>query len=472
MNNGSKPKSGIGIALGAVLLLAAGFALGMMWTHSQVPMMKEPEFKQLNAAYERILDDYLEGAEPKQLLHGAAEGMVASLKDPYSQYLSEQKGEEYSQSYEGQFYGIGAQMRQEEGHFLIQSVIKGTPAERAGLQPDDVILAVDGNGVHGKTLQELIEMVRGEEGTSVTLTLQRAGEAEPLRITMKREAIPVHTVTSELLEDGIGHVTISRFTENTAIEFEAELAKLQEKEPLKGLLLDLRSNPGGLLRQTTEIASMLIPKGRKILDVVYKNERQTISYVSHQTEEWNVPIAVLVNGHSASASEVLAAALKESAGAVVVGEKTYGKGVVQSFQEFPDGSVLSLTEAQWKTPGGALINNQGVTPDVEAALPAYASLRPLATGVKLKRGSFGDDVKTLQTMLNTLGYGPAGEEGLFDEATEMALIGFQTDERLEATGEFSDKTGYRMIEKLREKLAREDTQVQKGIEALLEQTSG
>ncbi|MNZ59593.1 Carboxy-terminal processing protease CtpA precursor [compost metagenome] len=296
--------------------------------------------------------------------------------------------------------------------------------------------------------------------------MQRPNQTELISLTLKREAIPIHTVTSELLEDGIGHVTISRFAENTAEEFEAALKELQAQQPLKGLLLDMRSNPGGLLQPTIQIANRLIPKDKVILDVVYKNERRTVTYKSQQKEEWTIPIAVLVNGLSASASEVLTAALKESAGAVVIGEQTYGKGVVQAFSQFKDGSVLTLTEAQWKTPAGIWINKQGVSPDYEVELPAYTKLRPLAIGSHLKAGSYGEDVKTLQLMLRELGYGPIGQEGLFDDQTIKSVKKFQADQQLEATGEFNDKTGYRLLELLSEKLDKEDTQLHKGLEVL------
>ncbi|RJE91244.1 PDZ domain-containing protein [Paenibacillus sp. 1011MAR3C5] len=462
----AKKKSGFLYVIGVFALLIIGYIFGSMSVSMRYPILKEPTFKQFNASYTKILNDYLEGAEPENLINGAARGMLASLEDPYSQYLVGEQGEAYTQSYEGEFYGIGANMRKEEELFVITSVIKDTPAERGGLLAEDVILAVDGKDINGMSFQELLGVVRGEEGSSVTLKLQRAGEKEPLEITLKRAPIPVHTVSAERLEDGIGHITISRFAENTAKEFKEEIAKLEAEGPLKGLMLDMRSNPGGLLTSTIEIASVLIPKDKKILDVVYKNERQTVSFLSHQEEEWKVPTVVLVNGQSASASEVMAAALKESAGAQVIGETTYGKGVVQGFRQFPDGSVLSLTEAQWKTPGGTWINKEGVAPDYQVSLPEYANVRPLATGSKMQRGSYGDNVITLQIMLRELGYGPLDKEGVFDEQTEAALKAFQSAEKLEPTGVFNDKTGYRLVELLREKLAKEDTQLEKGIEVL------
>lgn len=453
-------------ALGAVLFTVIGFALGLLWMGFRYPMLGEPTFQQFTVSYKKIINDYLNGAEPKNLINGATEGMVASLDDPYSNYLVEEEGDAYTQSYEGQIYGIGAEIRQEEEQFVITALTKGAPAERGGLLPGDIIATVDGQKLIGKTFQDLLGLIRGEEGTSVALQIQRGDEVEPFDVTLKREAIPIHTVTSELLDGGIGHVTISRFGEKTADEFAAALTELQAKQPLKGLLLDMRSNPGGLLQPTIKIANTLIPKDKVILNVVYKNERQTVTYKSEQEKAWTLPIAVLVNGQSASASEVLTAALKESAGATVIGEKTYGKGVVQAFNQFKDGSVLSLTEAQWKTPGGTWINKTGVSPDYAVALPDYAQLKPLAIGSDMKAGSYGEEVKTLQLMLKELGYGPTGQEGLFDEQTAEAISKFQSDEKLKVSGQFNDKTGYQLLDRLREKLEREDSQLLKGREVL------
>jgi len=454
--------------IAAILCGIVGFALGLMWVNKQYPMLKEPTFHQLNDAYNTILNDYLNGAQPDQLINGAAEGMLESLDDPYSNYMVGEAGDAYTQSFEGEIYGIGVEIRLEDGQYVISVVRKDGPAERGGLLPNDTLVSVDGNAVAGKSFAELLSLVRGKEGTSVSLQLKRPSEAELIEVTMKREAIPLYTVTTEMLDNGIGYVTISRFAENTAQEFSDGIKEL-EAQGLKGLLLDMRSNPGGLLQPTLQIANQLIPKGKSILDVVYKNERLVHTYESKQSTEWNIPIAVLINGQSASASEVLTAALKESAGAVVIGETSYGKGVVQVFKQYKDGSVLSLTEAQWKTPGGAWINEVGVAPDYEVKLPDYASMRPLAIGTHLKEGSFGEDVKTLQQALDVLGYKPTGQEGLFDSDTAAALTSFQKTEGLEADGEFNDKTGYQLLSRLREKLDKEDTQRMKGIELLLEQ---
>ncbi|MBD3917285.1 S41 family peptidase [Paenibacillus sp. PR3] len=453
--------------LGAVLAGGAGFAGGVLWVKERNPILKEATFTNLSASYNEIMREYLNGAEPKDLIDGATEGMVKSLNDKYSKYLIGDSGEAYVQNYESEVVGIGIQLREEDNVFIIDTVIKDSPAEKAGLKAEDILTAVEGATVKGVSLDKLIELLRGEIGSKVSITVTRPKQTEPITVTMTRAAIPVMTVSYEMKPDGIGYVVISRFAQKTADQFKTAIDDLT-KQGMKGLLLDVRSNPGGLLVPTITIADQLIPKGKTILQVVSKEERSTQTYKSKQAAEWKLPIVVLTNRHSASAAEVLTAALKESAGATIVGETTYGKGVVQRFSQFKDLSVLSLTEAQWRTPKGNWINGKGVEPDVKVSLPAYTELSALPSGTVMKLGDYGDSVKTLQQMLAALGYDPAGASaGVYDEATKSAVIRLQKAEGIEpANGETADSTMNKLMERLREKLKKEDYQEQKGTELL------
>jgi carboxyl-terminal processing protease len=453
--------------LGALASGAAGFFIGVMWLKERHPIMKEPTFNNLSASYNEIMSSYLNGAEPKALIDGAAEGMVQSLKDKYSRYMIGESGEAYVQNYESEIVGVGIQLRVEEAAFIVDSVIKDSPAEKAGLKPEDTLLAVDGTSVKGIAMDKLVEMLRGEKGTKVTVSVQRPDRSEPIQVSMTRAAIPVMTVAHEMKPDGIGYIAISRFAQKTAEQFEDAVADLN-KQGMKGLLLDLRSNPGGLLVPTVAIANRLIPKDRVILQVVSKDEADVHTYKSAQKEPWTIPIVVLTNRHSASAAEVLTAALKESAGAIVVGETTYGKGVVQRFSQFPDQSVLSLTEAQWRTPKGNWINGKGVEPDRKVTLPAYTELPALPSGTVMKRGDYGDSVKTLQQMLAALGYDlQSATDGVFDEATESAVLRLQQAQSIApANGQAGDSTMNRVTELLRDKLENEDYQMQEGTKEL------
>ena len=394
----------------AAAALTVGFLAGRVSMLVQYPVIQEKVFSNFNASYKQIKKDYLFGTKPDELMIGAAKGMLSALNDPYSVYLPGSEGEDYIQSYQPEFVGIGVHVRQEEDRYLIDTVIKDTPAEKGGLKAEDEITAIDGTPVKGITMEKLVGLLRGEKGTKVKVSLTRSGTA-PITLELTRAPIPVTTVSDKMLEGGVGEIIISRFAESTAKEFDTAFDNLQKKG-MKKLVLDLRSNPGGLLVPTIDIASKLIPKGKPILEVDYKDDKKVQKYASKQKKELNLPIVVLVNGGTASAAEVLSAALKESAGAKVIGTTTFGKGIVQSFGQFKDNSVLKLTEAQWKTPSGEWIHKKGVKPDETVELPAYASLPALPTGEELKKGDYGDHVKTLQSMLEALGYPAPHEAGV------------------------------------------------------------
>ncbi|XEC93798.1 S41 family peptidase [Paenibacillus tarimensis] len=447
----------------------AGFAGGRWWMLSQYPMLRQPAFSNLDKTYKEVLNEYLNGAEAESLIHGAAEGMVASLKDPYSVYYTREKGSTYLERYVDHFVGIGIELRVENGDFIINSVMKEAPAEKAGLQPNDVVTAVDGNSLKGKTLADLISLTRGEEGTDVLLTIIRETMKEPFDVRITRAAVPVTTVTSGLLDGGIGSIRISRFAESTAKEFEQAVVGLKE-QGMTGLLLDLRANSGGLLNPAIDIAGLIVPKNEIIVQVVYKDEKRKVTHRSKQKEPWTIPVVALIDESTASSAEVLAAALRTSAQAELVGVKTFGKGIVQTFIQFDDQSVLKLTEAQWKTPDDKWIHGQGIEPTIAVQMPEYASLPALPSDVNLSVGSYGQDVNTAERILKALGYPSEGREGIYDEAMEKAVRQFQVDERLDVEGIISGRTAYRLVERLRDKIMREDPQLKRGKELLLQKT--
>ncbi|AJY77451.1 peptidase S41 [Paenibacillus beijingensis] len=451
--------------LAAFIFLLVGFMIGRLSMTLQYPILSEKAFGNLSKSYQEIKNDYLFGVKPGQLINGAVKGMVASLEDPYSVYLPGEQGEDYMKSYQPEFVGIGVEVRIEDGNYIIDSVIKGTPAEKNGLMAGDLLAKVDGTAVSGKSMAELVGLLRGKEGTKVKVTLLRPGTGKQIVTELTRAQIPVTTVSSEMKNDGIGKITISRFAQSTADEFNKAFDSLQKKG-MKSLLLDMRSNPGGLLVPTIEIANRLVPKGKLVLEVDHKDKKKVQTYRSKQQKPIQLPIVVLVDGQTASAAEVLTAALKESAGATVVGTTTFGKGIVQTFGQFRDRSVLKLTEAQWKTPNGEWIHKRGVDPDEKVEPPSYASLPAIPTGIHLKRNDYGDNVKTLQSMLVALGYKTGDSPGIFNESTVTALQHFQQAEGLTVDGELTDKTAYRLMERLRSKLAEEDPQQAAGLKLL------
>ena len=263
------------------------------------PMLKEPVFRNLDTTYKEIMSDYLDGAEASSLLHGAAVGMVDSLDDPYSSYYTKEQGTSYLERYENSFVGIGLELRQEDGHFRVESVVEGAPADQAGLLKDDIVTEINNRSLDGQSLTDIIQLTRGEEGSEVTLTIEREGMQAPFEQVLVRAPVPVITVEHEMLEDGIGSIQIIRFSEDTASEFD-EAIRVLEQQGMRGLLLDLRMNPGGLLRPAIEIASRIVPEGEVIVQVVYKDEKHHITHRSTQEAPWELPIVVLVDENSAS----------------------------------------------------------------------------------------------------------------------------------------------------------------------------
>lgn len=441
-----------------IVLLVGGFLLGNVWTKQKYSITGAEGFDELQIAYSRIINNYLEGAEERKLIEGAINGMVSSLGDPYSVYHPTEEGEQYVESYSSNFYGVGAVIKDDNGKFIVDSVYKDMPAEKSGLKPGDAIIAVNGESSEGLTLQKLVAKVKGEKDTEVTIEVLRNNVK--LSFTMTRAEIPVYTVESEMLEQNIGYINILNFAEKTDVEFKDALAKL-EGEGMESLILDLRSNPGGYVDQARNIADVLVPKDKVIYEVVFKDDKNHMSYVSKQSEPFNKKVVVLVNEYSASASELLTAALKESAGDEVIGTKTFGKGIVQIYQQYKSGSVLVLTEAQWRTPEGAWIHGEGVTPTQEVKLPDYAYYEPM-TEQNLQSGNNGEQVTLLKKWLTSLGYKQT-ETDVYDEEVIKAVKAIQQKAELEVTGAYTKEVGSYIYKQVAEMLEQNDTQLQAAI---------
>jgi len=450
------------LALALIAACALGILGGRFLTLYQYPIIQEAEFTNLSYSYNKIMNDYLEGADSKALVNGAIEGMVASLKDPYSVYLSGEKGEQYMKSYEDHIVGVGIELREQDGEFVIEETTKDAPAEKAGIKRGDILLSVDGKKVAGMTFDQLLTLVRGKEETEVKLELRRNGINDPLNFSVKRGSVPIRTVTSAMKQGGIGFITISRFADKTGEEFDQALDSLLAKG-MKSLLLDLRGNPGGLLEPTIHIASRFVPKGETILQVVNKDEKRIVTHQSEQQKPWTLPIAILVDGRTASSSEVLTAALKSKANAEVIGERTFGKGIVQQFRQLRDGSVLKLTEAQWRSPDGQWIHKKGIEPTLKVKAPAYTVLPRLPAGTKLQEGDYGNQVENIQKLMQAIGYTTGSSLGIYSAEMTSAVKLFQQRESLPVTGIVNDQTAYQVSRLLLEKYRVEDPQMLKAL---------
>ena len=294
-------------------------------------------------------------------------GVVASLEDPYSEYYTPKEYEDLMSDTQGVYYGIGAYVSMDKDTNLprITGTIKGSPAEASELKANDVIYKVDGQNTQGMTLSEVVGLIRGEIGTEVTLTIYREGEPDYLEVKVKRDKVEAQTVNTTMLENNIGYLGITEFDSVTTGQFIEGMDGLK-KDGMEALIIDLRSNPGGSLQAVCDIARELLPEG----DIVYTVDRDgnREDFTCDGKKEIQIPMVVLVNGYSASASEILSGAIKDYGKGTIVGETTYGKGVVQRIFPFTDGTAVKLTISNYFTPNGNDINGVGITPDVEIPL--------------------------------------------------------------------------------------------------------
>jgi carboxyl-terminal processing protease len=428
--------------------------------------------KALGIIHEQYVDEITE----QELYEGAIEGMLRTLDDPYSVYMDQETATQFVESLGSHFEGIGAEVSMTDGKVTIVAPFRESPAEKAGLQPNDKIIEIDGESIEGLSLYEAVLQIRGEKGTIVNLTIERAGQNDLFEVPVERGLIPIETVRSDVIErDGktLGLLEITSFSEDTADRFKEKLEALED-QGIDGLLIDVRGNPGGYLNAVEDIGKLIIPGGTPIVQIENR-EGEKIRYMSNLDERKPYPIIGLTDRASASASEILSAALIEGGGYDVVGEQTFGKGTVQQTIQLGDGSELKLSLFRWLTSAGNDINGEGVKPTVEVKQPDYFYTAPISIGEEgeLRLDMMSEQIKNAQIMLKGLGHEPGRTDGYFSEQTEIAVIAFQRSNDLEPTGKIDEETAsmiqQRTVEMVREK--ENDQQLQRAIELLLEQTN-
>ncbi|WP_064091326.1 lmo1851 family serine protease [Rossellomorea aquimaris] len=429
-----------------------------------VGVTERSEFQKLYEAFDKLNENYYKDLDQDTLVNGAINGMLDSVGDPYSDYMNEDEAKKFQESISSSFEGIGAEIQEKEGYISIVSPIKGSPAEKAGLQPNDKIIKVDGKSIQGMSVTDAVLLIRGEKGTKVTLTIQRPGQEKTMDVTITRDEIPIETVYAEMKENGVAEIQITSFSENTHKELIDALNEMNEKG-MKKLVLDLRQNPGGLLDQAVKISNLFVPEGEVLFQVEDSNGKVE-KYVSESGKKVDVPTAVLVDGGSASAAEILSAAVSESNNIPLIGTKTFGKGTVQTAENFKDGSNMKFTTAKWLTPEGNWIHEKGIKPDYEVKMPDYAQLPYINPDKELKEKDLSDVVKTAEQMLQALELNPGNVDGYFDEDTTKAVKQFQEQNKLEVTGTLNGETTAKLMSDLREKLKENDPQFKKAIEVL------
>lgn len=333
-----------------------------------------PATMQKMGVLEEMIDEYyLEDAQESALEQGVYKGMIEALQDPYSTYYSQEELEELQNKTQGIYYGIGARVGIDADTQLprIASVIEGTPAQEAGLMAGDLLYEVDGTCVQGMDLNSAVALVKGDEGTIVHLTVIREGETDYLEFDVERRKLENETITYEMMEDGIGYIQIQEFDDVTVDQF-SEALDACRREGMQGLILDLRGNPGGNLSTVCEIARMMLPEGLIVYTEEKNGDRE--EYTCDGSRQLTEPLVVLVDSNSASASEILAGAVKDYGIGTLVGTTTFGKGIVQRIMKLSDGSAVKLTVSKYYTPKGNNIHEIGISPDVEVPFEAEAYL--------------------------------------------------------------------------------------------------
>lgn len=375
-----------------------------------------------------IEKDYYKDVKEEDLINGAIRGMFDTL-DRHSTYFTQAEYEEFMNDLSGEIVGIGVQIEKQDDGITVVAPIEGTPAYKAGFKTGDKLVSVDDFDITGYTADKAATLIRGKKGTKVKIGVRRAGAADIIYYELVRETIKINPVKYEIKDGNIGYLRISEFNDNTSENVE-EAVEAFEDQGVKGVIVDLRGNPGGLLDEVVEVCKYFIPEG-PIVKIQIKNEVVETYY--SDLDKAPFKLTVLVNGGSASASEIMAGAIKDSNTGILIGEKTYGKGTVQHTMRVQGGGGAKLTIANYLTPSGFSLDGIGITPDIEvkpyedSATAEYADIKGDRS---IRSGIIGLDVLGVQQRLNTLGYEIKKLDGIFGAMTKAAVLAFQKDNNL------------------------------------------
>jgi carboxyl-terminal processing protease len=346
-------------------LLLTPIAIANTEQDNEADTLPLDELRIFSEVFAKVKNDYVESIDDRELIENAIRGMLEGL-DPHSAYLDKEHYEDLQEGTSGEFGGLGIEVGMEDGFVKVISPIDGTPAERAGIKAGDLIIRLDEKSVKGMSLNDAVKLMRGKPGSDIIITVVREGEDQPKEITITRDIITVKSVRGKTLEPGYGYIRISNFQTHTAEDLRKALEKLKEENNngLSGLILDLRNNPGGILNAAVGVSDLFLDNGL----IVYTEGRikdSKLTFTAKPTDMLkDAPIIVLVNGGSASASEIVAGALQDHDRAIIMGERTFGKGSVQTILPMNDEAALKLTTARYYTPSGRSIQASGIEPDI------------------------------------------------------------------------------------------------------------
>jgi len=356
---------GLGLMLGVMLAIGQGVLAEKDNSRQSAQAIPLEDIRSLSEVFGKIKQNYVEDIADKELLENAIRGLLSGL-DPHSAYLDKEAFTELREGTSGEFGGLGIVVGMEEGFVKVISPIDDTPAERAGVKSGDLIIRLDHKNVKGMSLQDAVNVMRGKPKTDILLTIVREGADKPLKIKITRAIIKIQSVRSKTLEKGFGYIRVSAFQERTGADLRKALSKLKKanNKKIKGLVLDLRNNPGGLLSAAVEVSDAFL-EGGVVVSIKGRDESNTRSYSAKGMDLINeAPIIVLINGGSASASEIVAGALQDHKRAIIMGVQSFGKASVQTVVPLGNGSALKLTTARYYTPNGTSIQAKGITPDI------------------------------------------------------------------------------------------------------------
>ncbi|MBL1141724.1 MAG: S41 family peptidase [Proteobacteria bacterium] len=348
-----------------VSIFSVNFVLANTEEKTEDNTLPLDEIRTFTEVFAKVKSDYVEGIDDRKLIENAIRGMLEGL-DPHSAYLDKSSYKELQEGTSGEFGGLGIEVGMEDGYVKVISPIDGTPAAESGIKAGDLIIRLDEKSIRGMSLNDAVDLMRGKPGTDIVLSIIRKDEEKPIDITITRAIITAQSVRSEILEPGFGYARISSFQTHTAEDLRKALEKLKEENEnsLSGLILDLRNNPGGILNAAVGVSDLFLDNGL----IVYTEGRIQDSKLSFNAKPSDVlrdaPIIVLVNGGSASASEIVAGALQDHERAIIMGERTFGKGSVQTILPMNDSAALKLTTARYFTPSGRSIQASGIEPDI------------------------------------------------------------------------------------------------------------
>lgn len=358
----------LGVVLGAAATVTTGVLAQRADVTATLPLEELRTFSQV---FSRIQDDYVEEVAAETLVEDAIRGMIAGL-DPHSTYLDPEEYQRLQSGAEGEFGGLGLEVGRENGFVKVIAPIDDTPAKAAGIQAGDLIMRIDGDSTKDMGLSEAVRRMRGEPGTEIELRIMREDRDAPFNVTVERDVIRVTSVRSRDLDNGFGYVRISQFQSRTGSQLNDAVRSLTDdgESPLRGLVLDLRNNPGGVLQAAVDVSDAFLEDGR----IVYTDGRREDAGMEFDATDGDLldgaPMVILVNGGAASASEIVAGALQDQGRAVLMGDNTFGKGSVQSVRPLDNGAAVKLTTARYFTPSGSAIQEGGIEPDVPLEEPA------------------------------------------------------------------------------------------------------